>query len=107
MALCCEMYHTVNIVLRKDLADGFLVADIGLHESVIVALLHILQILQVARIGQGVHVNDADLIVIFPEHVVNVVGTDKAGTTCYQISSHFFSVLRKERIFAIDRDILP
>ena len=54
MAFGCEMYHAVNIVLREDFADGFLVADICLHESVIVTLLHILEILQVARIGQGI-----------------------------------------------------
>ena len=107
MAFGCEMYHAVNIVLRENFADGFLVADIRLHESVIVAFLHILEVLQITRISQGIHVNDADLIVIFFEHVMNVVGTDKAGTACHQISSHFFSVLRKERIFAIDRDILP
>ena len=36
---------------------------------------------------------------------MNVVGTDKTGTACYQISSHFLSVLRRCAHFAIDSDI--
>ena len=107
MAFGCEMYHAVNIVLRENFADGFLVADICLHESVIITLLHILEILQVSRIGQGIHINDTDLVIVFFEHVMNVVGTDKTGTACYQISPHFLSVLRRCAHFAIDSDSLP
>ena len=93
MAFRCKMYHTVDIVLCEDLADGFFVTDICLDEGVVVTLFHILQILEVACIGQGIHVDDADLVVIFLKHVVNVVGTDETGSSCYQISFHFFSVL--------------
>ena len=88
-----------SALFRENFADGFLVADICLHESVIITLLHILEILQVSRIGQGIHINDTDLVIVFFEHVMNVVGTDKTGTACYQISSHFFSVLRTAHIF--------
>ena len=77
------MYHTVDIVLCKDLADGFLVADICFHEGVIVTFFHILQVFKIACIRQGIHVDDADLIVIFLKHVMNVVGTDEAGSACY------------------------
>jgi hypothetical protein len=57
--------------------------------------------------GQGIHINDTNLVIVFFEHVMNVVGTDKTGTACYQISSHFLSVLRRCAHFAIDSDILP
>ena len=88
MALSREMHYPVDIVLLKNLHDGFLVADIRLHKSVILPVLDIFQILQVARIGQLVHVDDADLIVIFAEHVVDIIAPDESRAASYQISSH-------------------
>jgi len=77
------MYHTVDIVLCEDLADGFLVADIGFYEGVIVTFFHILQVLKIACIRQCIHVDDANFIVVFLKHVMNVVGTDEAGSAGY------------------------
>ena len=83
VAFRCEMYHTVDIVLCEDLADGFLVADIGFYEGVIVTFFHILQVLKIACIRQCIHVDDANFIVVFLKHVMNVVGTDEAGSAGY------------------------
>ena len=86
-------------------AAGFIGANyikyiLAKHDDIKVVILD-------ARIGQGIHINDTALVIVFFEHVMNVVGTDKAGTACYQISSHFLSVLRRCAHFAIDSDILP
>src|SRR5699024_10496940 len=50
--------------------------------------LDIFQILQVARIGQLVHVDDTDLVVIFAEHVMDIIAPDESRAASYQISSH-------------------
>ena len=38
---------------------------------------------------EGIYVNNSDFISIFLKHVMNIIGTDKSGTTCYKICSHF------------------
>ena len=91
MALCCKMYHAVNIILIKDLRDGCAVTDISFYKCIVRLILHILQILQVSSIGQAVHIDDADSVSIFTEHVVNVIGTDKSGSSGYEIGSHEIS----------------
>ncbi len=93
MALSCKMHHPVNLILRKDLPDGFLITDICLYKGVILPVLHILQIFQVPGIGQRIHIDDADLIPVLPEHIVYIVGTDKAGSSRHQISSHVYTFL--------------
>ena len=73
MALCRKMHHSVNVIFRKDLADRILVTDICLDKRIVVTVLDILQILQIPRIGECIHIDDADLIPILFEHVMNVV----------------------------------
>lgn len=89
MAFCRKMYHTVDIILCENFADGILVTDISLDKGVVLTLLHVLEILKIACIGQCIHVDDTDFIIVFFKHVMNIVGTDKTGPSCYQISSHF------------------
>ena len=45
MALRREMNHSVNVVLGKNLRDGFLVADIGFHKCIIGKVLDIFEVL--------------------------------------------------------------
>ena len=73
MTLCCEVDYSVNIVLSKHPADGFLITDICFHKGIIVSFLNILQILQIARVGQGIHIDDPDLLVIFLKHIMNII----------------------------------
>ena len=91
MALCCEMNHAVDIVLLEDFGNGFAVTDVCSYESVVRIILHILQILQITCIGQHVHIDNTDLLTVFAEHIMNVIGTDKSGAACYEISSHEIS----------------
>ena len=89
MGLCCKMYNTVNLILRKDLCDRCTVADICFYKCIIISILDIFQILKVSGIGQLINVDNANLIIIFFEHVMNVIRADKAGTTGHKIGSHF------------------
>ena len=52
MAFRCEMNHTVDIVLLKDLDHLLSVTDICFDKGVVLFLLDILQILQITCIGQ-------------------------------------------------------
>lgn len=40
---------------------------------------------QVSCISQLVHIDNADLIVIFLKHVVDIIGSNKSRSACYQI----------------------
>ena len=88
MALCREMHYPVDIVLLENLRNGILIANIRLHKGIILSVLVIFQILQVARIGQLVHVDNTDLVVIFAEHIMDIIAPDKSRAASYQISSH-------------------
>ena len=90
MALSCEMNNAVYIVLLEDLDHLLSVADIGFDKGIILFIFDILQILQIARVGQAVHVDNADGVAIFLEHIMDIVRPDKAGATGNQISFHFF-----------------
>ena len=79
MALRRKMNHPVNIILRKNPGNGILITDIRSDKGVVLSLLHFLQILQIPRIGQRIHVDNADLVIILLKHVMNIVGTDKPG----------------------------
>ena len=46
MAFCRKMYHTVDIILCENFADGILVTDISLDKGVVLTLLHVLEILK-------------------------------------------------------------
>ena len=94
MGFRCKMHDTVNLILCKNLLDGRSVTDIRLDKGIIVLLLHLPQIFRISRIGQGIHVNDADLLPVFAKHIEDVVGADKSGASGNQISSHKFSLLK-------------
>ena len=88
MALRRKMYYPVNIVFCKNFCDSFLVADIGLYKGIIFSVFNILQIFQISRISQGIHIDNPNGVTVLAEHIMNVVGADKTGTACYQICSH-------------------
>ena len=88
MALGREMDHPVDVVLPEQPADRLRIADIRLHKGVVVPLLHISQVFQISRVCQLVHIDDPDRAAILPEHVMNVIGSDKAGSAGHEIRAH-------------------
>ena len=97
MAFRRKVNHAVDVVLRENLRNGFLIRDVRPDKRIIRIVLNVLQVLKVSCIREDVHIDDTDRIPVFAEHVVNVIGTDKTGSPCYQISSHLnlhlFSIL--------------
>ena len=86
-----KLYNTVDVILVKDPVDRLRVADVRFYKCIILTIFDVFQILKISGISQLVHIDDADLVVIFPEHVVNVIGTDKSGSSGYEIGSHEIS----------------
>ena len=87
MALGSKVDDVVEIVLCKQALHQLLVADIALHEHMAGVALHVLQVFQIARVGQLIQIDQQDLRVFF-EHIVHKVGTDKTGTAGDQIGFH-------------------
>ena len=91
MALRRKMNDPVNVILLKDPADGGGITDIRPDKRVVAASLYALQILQIARIGQLVHIDNPNLVPILPKHVMYIVRTNKTGPAGYKVCPHDFS----------------
>ena len=87
MALGGKVDDVVEIVLCKQALHQLLIADIALHEHMAGVALHVLQVFQIACVGQLIQIDQQDLRVFF-EHIVHKVGTDKTGAAGDQIGFH-------------------
>ena len=87
MALSGKVDDVIEIVLCKQALDQLLVADVALHEDVAGVALNVLQVLEVAGVGQLVEVDQQDLGVLL-EHIMHKVGTDKTGAAGDKIFFH-------------------
>ena len=55
------------------------IADIRFYKRIIIPVLNTPQILKVSRISQSVHIDNPYFVVIFPKHIMDIIGTDKTG----------------------------
>ena len=92
MALSGKVDDVIEIVLCKQALDQLLVADVALHEDMAGVALNVLQVLEVAGVGQLVEVDQQDLGVLL-EHIMHKVGTDKTGAAGDKIFFHKFPLL--------------
>ena len=88
MALRRKMYDSVDVVFLKNTADGIFIADVRFDKSIIFSVFNAFEIFKVARIGQGIHIDNSYFVIIFSKHIVNIIGTDKTGAARYKVSSH-------------------
>ena len=105
MALCREMHYPIDIILRKNFGDGLLITYVRLHKCIVFPSLYFFQIFQISCIGQTVHIDNTNFIAIFPKHVMNIIGTDKTGSSRYQIRSHHFPPVRIKRNISYPKTI--
>ena len=80
MGLRREVDDVVRVILPDERRHKLLVADIAVDKEVPGVVLDILQILQIAGIGQGVQIDDANVRVLF-QHIVDKGSSDKPGAT--------------------------
>ena len=92
MALGRKVNNTINIVLLEDLQHLVVIADVGLNKCIIRGILNILQIGQIACIGQFIEVNDM-IIGIFIYKKAHYMVTNKTCTACDQYIFHRIVVL--------------
>ena len=78
MALGSKVDDVVGVILGNQVGDQRLVADIALHKDVAGVVLDVLQILQVAGVGQLVQDGNMYARVVV-HHVVHEVAADEAA----------------------------
>ena len=83
MTFSSKVNHPVDVMLFKYLLNCLAVTDIYLIKLIILTIFNIFQIFQIPCIGQTIYIYNLNLVSLFPKHVMNVIGTDKTGTTCY------------------------
>ena len=88
-----EVDDVVGVILDNQVGDQRLIADIPLHKDMTGIPLDVLEVLQIAGIGQLVQVHQTDILV-FLQHVVDKVGADKTGAAGDKIGFHYTIILR-------------
>ena len=78
MAFRREIDHIVDVVFGKDFFHRGFVADIRVDKGIPGIVLDRGQVLQVARIGELVQVQDTDVL-IFLQHILHEIGADESG----------------------------
>ena len=87
VALGGKVDDIIGVILGDQVGDQGLVADVALHEDVAGVALDVLQVLQVAGVGQLVQIDEADVLVLL-QHVMHKVGADETGTAGNKIGFH-------------------
>ena len=98
MALCREMHHSVDVILCKNLLNRLSVGNVRPDKLVVHSVLNILEILQIARVCQHIHVDDTNIISVFLKHIVNIIAAYEACASGYEICMHillsFYIILK-------------
>ena len=86
MRLSRQVDDSVHLLLLHELVEGLEVADVHSDEPVIRLVLNVLEVLEVAGIGQLVEVYDP-VVRVFVDEKSHYMTADEAGTTCYDYCS--------------------
>ena len=100
MALRGEVHHRVRLIFRKNLPQQLFVTDIAVDKHVVRIALDILQIHQVAGIGELIEINN---FVARGNSLKNETGTNKTGSSGYQQCLHACSTNNCYRMVQILR----
>ena len=92
MALGGKVDDVIEIILLEQAFHQLLIADIALHKHMAGVALHVLQVFQIAGVGQLIQIDQQDLRLLF-EHIMHKVGTNKTGAAGDQIGFHKSSFL--------------
>ena len=100
VALRGEVHHRVRLIFRKNLPQQLFVTDIAVDKHVVRIALDILQIHQVAGIGELIEINN---FVARGNSLKNETGTNKTGSSGYQQCLHACSTNNCYRMVQILR----
>jgi hypothetical protein len=79
-----EVHHVIGVVVLHKPGNTLGVANVSLHEDVARVALNRTQILAIARIGERIHVHNANVVVL-AQHIQHEIRADKSGTASNQI----------------------
>ena len=80
MTFRSQVDNSINMILLHQFQHLFIITDVCLDESIVFLVLNILQVGQVARIGQLVQIDDMILRIFVHEKSYHMAA-DKSGTT--------------------------
>tara|TARA_R110002050_G_scaffold299147_1_gene463980 strand:+ start:199 stop:525 length:327 start_codon:yes stop_codon:yes gene_type:complete len=72
MGLRSEVHDRVDLVSLQDMAHKVGAADVAFHESVVLAILQGINVLEARRVVQAIEVDDIVLWILFDKSVNNV-----------------------------------
>ena len=87
MTLCCQMNNAIHFLLLHQRINRVKVADIGLYKTIIRLILYVLQVGQITRISQLVHIDNAILWILVDKKSYHMA-TNKSGTAGNNNSFH-------------------
>lgn len=87
MALRRKVNDVVKVIFFKQAGNQVFIANIALYKDMACVTFDAFQVFQVSGIGQLVQVDQQDVLIFF-QHIVNKVGTNKTGTASDQILLH-------------------
>ena len=90
VALSSEVDHVVELVTAEEVVHKSAVADVAADEDAAFVVDVPGDGAEVARIGQGIENDYADMLV-YPQDVLNIIGADESGGAGHEISLHIIS----------------
>lgn len=90
MAFRRKVNNAPDVVLSEQLLNKRLVADIPLHKGIVGQALAFLQVVEIARVGELVEIDDM-IIRVLPAEVRYKVGSDEAGSAGDENGGHDLS----------------
>ena len=80
MALGSQVDDAIDLLLLHELVEGVEVADVHLHKLVVGAVLNVLQVSEVAGIGQLVEIDDVILGILVHKQAHHVASNEACAT---------------------------
>ena len=90
MRFCSEMDDTVNLLALHQLVESGEVANVDLHELVVWLFLDVLQVSQIARIGELVEVDDFIFGIFVYKEAYNMRANKTCSSCDNNIASHSY-----------------
>ena len=81
MRFGCKMYYAIDLLVLHQSIESIEVADIHLHKFVVGLVLDVLEVGEVARVGEFVEIDDV-ILWVFVHEEAHHMASDEAGTAC-------------------------
>ena len=91
VALCRQMDDAGDVLLLHEGVDGIKIADVCAHKPIVRLVLDVLEVREVACVGQFVHVDDP-VVRVFVDEEPYYMASDKSGSAGDDDGLHIFQI---------------